>query len=349
MPSRQDEAASLLSVVVDHLTSGAADLEAELRRYAYACELAELVSEAEWAWKELNGYASREEVPHYRHTAAVLRWRVGRTASDHRQLEAATHASMYGSPGPDEDFTQVLGRGVQDPANAAASRGFSDPTGEVTTIPHRQYPKPGYEFERAVVVEPRHITATLGRIERALLERVIANRIGLVYGSVVEEIWPKLRSDLEPRLLAMGVTDHLETIEQGLNSGTAAGRQSALYGCRSLLTALTDHLWQDERDTYTLLRGDGVNGKLVVTQDRPKNRLGAYLHQSIGGTSAEDYLQAEIERVWQSISKLVDLTNKAHDADVSQQDAELAVIGTYFLVGELGRRTDFIPVECYTD
>ena len=206
----------------------------------------------------------------------------------------------------------------------------------------------GDEFERVLIVEPRHITAALGRIERNLLRRAIAHRIAQVYGSAVEEIWSRLRSDLEPRLLAVGVTDHLETIEQGLNGGTAAGRQSALYGCRSLLTALADHLWQDERDTYPLLPGDSASGELVVTQDRPKNRLGAYLHQSIGGSTAEDYLQAEIERVWQSISKLIDLINKAHDADVSQEDAELAVIGTYLLVGELGRRTDFIPVDCYT-
>ena len=49
-----------------------------------------------------------------------------------------------------------------------------------------------------------------------------------------------------------------------------------------------------------------------------------------------------------SITKLIDLANKAHDADVSQEDAELAVIGTYLLVGELGRRTNFVPVEHYS-
>ena len=121
-----------------------------------------------------------------------------------------------------------------------------------------------------------------------------------------------------------------------------------MYACRSLLTGLADHLWRDERATYTPLKGDGPDGGLVVTPDRTKNRLAAYLHQSIGGSTAEDYLRAETERIWQSISKLIDLTNKGHDAGVAQEDAELAVVGTYVLLGEIGRRTDFVPVEHYS-
>ena len=346
MQDRRDEAAGVLTEVVDALTSSGANLELALRRYAYACELAGFASEAHWAWAELSGYATPEDAPDYRNSAATLRWQADSSLTPFERIDAASSAAVYEHPGPDELSSEVLFVGVPDLLQASKT-GYWEKTGEMKTVRGGRRSYGGHPFERVRVVEPPHIVATLGRIERVLLRRAIASRIAMVYGSAVEEVWSRLRSQVEPRLLAIGLTDHLETIERELSADTNAGRQSAMYGCRSLLTALADHVWRDERPTYAPLRGDGPGGKLVVTADRSKNRLAAYLHYSSGGSSAEDYLQAEVERVWDSTTKLIDLANKAHDVDVSHEDAELVVVGTYVLLGELGRRTQFAPVENY--
>ena len=244
--------------------------------------------------------------------------------------------------------SEVLFNGVPDLIRESM-RGYKTRTGETKTVPDGRRTSRGHPFERVRLVEPAHIAATLGRIERALLQRAITRRIGLAYGSAVEGVWSRLRSHLEPRLLAIGLTDQFETIEHELGTNTRAGRQAAMYACRSLLTALADHFWQDERPTYSPLGGDGPDGKLVVTAGRTKNRFAAYLHHSIGASSAEHYLRAEVGRVWESVTSLIDLTNKAHDVDVPQEDAELAAVGTYVLLGELGRRTRFVPVKDYDE
>ena len=210
MQQRRDEAAALLTDVVTDLTSIGTDLEVELRRYSYACELAGLRSEAEWAWSELGGYASRQEAPEYRRATAILRWQPDLNAATYRRIEAASHAAVYGGPGPDERSAEVLFVGVPELIQATTT-GFREFTGETETIPSRRYNSPNYQFQRIRVVEPAHVTATLGRIERVLLGRAIANRIALVYGSAVEEVWSKLRSDLEPRLLKTGLSDHDRT------------------------------------------------------------------------------------------------------------------------------------------
>ncbi len=346
MQDRRREAAVALTEVVSGLTAADSNLEVALRRYAYACELAGLTSEAQWAWTELSGYATRDDAPSYRNSTAILRWQTAKSLTPYKQVRAAASAAVYEHPGPDELSSEVLFVGVPDLIQARAS-GFREHTGETKTVWGGHGRLAENPFERMRVVEPAQVDATLGRIERVLLQRAIAIRIGLVYGSAVEDVWSVLRSQVEPRLLAIGLTDQLETIERELSTNTRAGRQAAMYACRSLLTALADHLWQDERPTYAPLPGNGPDGKLQVTADHTKNRLAAYLHQSIGGSSAEDYLQAEVNRVWESVVKLVDIANKAHDIEVSQEDAELAVVGTYVLIGVLGQRTQFAPVENY--
>ena len=348
MKDRRSEAAAVLTEVVELLTSADSNIEVALRRYAYACELAGLTSEAQWAWTELSGYATRDDAPSYRNSTAILRWQAAKSLTPYKQVRAAASAAVYEHPGPDELSSEVLFVGVPDLIQARAS-GFREHTGETKTVWGGHGRIADYPFERVRVVEPTHVVATLGRIERVLLQRAIAIRVSLVYGSAVEDVWSGLRSQVEPRLLAIGLTDQLETIERELRAGTRAGRQAAMYACRTLLTVLADHLWRDERPTYAPLPGDGPDGKLQVTASHTKNRLAAYLHHTSGGSSAEDYLQAEIERLWDSTTKLIDLANKAHDADVSQEDAELVVVGTYVLLGELGRRTQFAPVANYDE
>ena len=347
MPDRRSEAADILTEVVDTLTRADSNLEGALRRYMYACELVGFASEAQWAWTELRGYAAREEPPDYRRSSAILSWRTDRNLSQTEQVRAAASAVMDEHPGPDELSSAMLVVGVPELIQASNGNGFSAFTGEKKTLSGNY--RGGHQFERVRVVGPVHIAATLGRIEHVLLQRAIATRISLVYGSAVEDVWSGLRSQVEPRLVSLGLTDQLETVERELGADTSAGHQAAMYACRSLLTALADHLWRDERPTYAPLEGDGPDGKLQVTARHTKNRLAAYLHHTNGGSSAEDYLQAEVERLWGSITKLIDLANKAHDADVSREDAELVVVGAYILLGELGRRTEFAPVENYDE
>ena len=49
----------------------------------------------------------------------------------------------------------------------------------------------------------------------------------------------------------------------------------------------------------------------------------------------------------ESVRDLYDLCSEGHDYEVTQQDAELAAVSTYVLLGELARRTGFVPIERY--
>ena len=269
MHDRRNEAAEKLTDVVNALMASSPDLEGALRRYAYACVLAGLTSEAEWAWTELSGYANRDDAPDYRTSRATLKWLVDRGLNTYDRIDAAVSAQVDEHPGPDAISSVVLSVGVPELTQASAT-GFTEPTGETKTVRGGRRSSGGYPWERMRVVEPADIAATLTRIEHVLLRRAISNRIALVYGSAVEEVWSRLRSQVEPHLVAMGLDDQLETIERELRATTRAGRQAAMYGCRSLLTALADHLWRDERPTYLPLDGNGPAGGLRSRRIAPR-------------------------------------------------------------------------------
>ena len=121
-----------------------------------------------------------------------------------------------------------------------------------------------------------------------------------------------------------------------------------MLGCRNIIRDLAGHLWRDPRDTYIYLSGSGKDGKLPVTEDKYVNRLGAYLHQKAVVGDTGDYLRAEMERIYSSIDKLIDLASKAH-GNITRLDACTAAVGTYNILGELIMRTDMEPVIEYQE
>ena len=165
-------------------------------------------------------------------------------------------------------------------------------------------------------------------------------------GHRVHDVWGGARRELEAALERAGLSSHLDVIRVGLEADSPAGRQAAMYGCRSLFDATARYLWQDPRPTYSKLPGDRDDA-LDVTEARTLNRIGAYLNEKIEGRRERQLLRAEADRLWNSLRGLRDLASKAHDDDPSATDAAFVVAGTYLLLGEIAVRTGFEPVREY--
>lgn len=164
--------------------------------------------------------------------------------------------------------------------------------------------------------------------------------------NLTQALWGELQDLLEPALRDVGLDDHLANIEQGLRLENRAGWQSAMFGCRSLISGLADYVWQDPRPAYTKLPGTR-DGKLDVTLGKYVNRIGAFINERVPSKSVGDFLRAEAERTWTSLDQLTDVASKGHDPEVTREDASLVVISTYTLLGELIRRTGLSPVVVY--
>jgi len=115
-----------------------------------------------------------------------------------------------------------------------------------------------------------------------------------------------------------------------------------MYACRSVLSDLAAHLWRDHAKVYPPLRQPG--GDWVVDQEHYINRLVAYAPVKGVTGHARAVVQAELERLNTTLHKLNELDSKAH-APVTREDARLAAIATYVVVGEIVLRTDMQPVD----
>ena len=126
-----------------------------------------------------------------------------------------------------------------------------------------------------------------------------------------------------------------------------------MWQCRSVLESLAATLWQDPNPTYPPITNERGQA-MIVTADKPINRLIAYLHCKGITKTARDYLEAELEQIAASLHGLHGLDSKAHSGEpVKREDALLAVVGTYTMLSQFVRRADLIPVtdkaECGLD
>ncbi len=158
--------------------------------------------------------------------------------------------------------------------------------------------------------------------------------------------WQAVVSEVEPALARAALGDFIAQVHGGMKAGNRAGWQSTLYACRSILEGVANYLWQDPRPSYDKLPGTR-EGHLDVSYGRYMNRMGAYLNERVESSTTRALLRNEGERLWQSLDSLSNLDSKAHDFEITQDDARFAVVSTYLLLGELFRRTGFEPVTGY--
>ncbi len=175
---------------------------------------------------------------------------------------------------------------------------------------------------------------------------VIATRahIALAFGDAVEGIWDGLRRQVDAVSTSPWIDRHVDAIGDQIASDNPEQWRAAMWACREVLTALASHLWRDPAPTYPPLKSSD-DGPMKVDASKSVNRLRAYLHcKGVAGHEG-DYLHVEAERLGDSLHRLYQLDNKAHNAQpVDREDARLAVIATYVLIGQFVCRTDMQPV-----
>jgi hypothetical protein len=339
MTTPQEEAASLFAAVVNDLTAPNRNLVLTLRRCQHACSLLNW-PQSDWFKKELNGYATVDEVPHYRRIPAELVWRA--KGSPYSVLRHMIE-EMYADPEDQaerEPTTLVLWAGAAS-LSAWAQKGVYTPTGET-----RQTRRHG-ELVRVTSVEAPQIAALIATIEQMVFEFASRSYAVLRYGNALTDFWTGYRTQVEAVLQALGFSAHLDAIQTGLRSPNPQEWRNAIFGCRNLLEDLARYLWRDPRQTYEHLP-NSKGGHMRVTEQEFGNRLAAYLHQKGLRGSEGRFARDEIERIAVSLRSLIALLGGAH-AGISIEDARSAALGTYFIVGEFATKTDMQPITQYGD
>lgn len=336
----QEDALAIFAAVVNDLTTGARELKSVLRRCVHAARLLDWRDNLPWLQAELDGFGSDQALPTYRRQVrAYTTWRAHTIDAN---IKLAITEDSRGEP-TQTWFLRDMRAGVSALVGASAT-GFVTPTGRTETRRLSSWFQ-HVPVEEIEVVPKESIAGVLRGVEDALFTYASQAYTILRFGDAVGEIWHSYRTGVDQALAPLGLGGHLDAVRTGLKSDNPEQWRQAMWACRDLLRDLASHLWLDSRDTYPHLKGKDRK-PIAVNADKYVNRLAAYLHQKgVTGTVGK-YLRAELERIDSSIHALNDLYSAAHEP-VAREDARLAAVTVYTLLGEFVARTDMQPVLQY--
>lgn len=336
------EAQGLFSEVVSILTSASRDLTVSLRKCLFACELLGWKDQANWLRMEIEGYPMEVARPYYRIVSGVRSWQPVGSPVD--TIFWQTSDEAY-SPDVSSDTTSLDVFARLDWILSAAQNGHIDKTSEEKIV-HFRDGRSTMTLRRQKYFAPSTFGSILAVLEHKTYMFAIGSYVQLKYGDLQTSIWEDYRKRAEHALLSMNLSQHLEGIKRGIESGNPEMFRTAVLGCRNLLHDVATYLWKDLRATYTPLPGDGADGKLQVTEDKYKNRLSAYLHQKSITGKKRIYITDALEYLAIHISALITFQSEGH-GNIEHDEARSIAIGTYMVIAELAIWTDLEPVIEY--
>lgn len=341
MTTPQEEAIEIFVSVIKQLVNPTHDLKAILLQCQHACELMGWENVRDWFRNEISGYKP-EQIPNYRKIYGNTSWiREGLSIISNEFLDIDPPEEEIKNPVKEiVDLDVFVGI---DRILLANTSGYQETTDE-RREKYNARKKEKYFIRKIKNYPPGSFQPIINYIEQMTYNLASQSYSTLKFGNAITDIWSQYRNHVEDALKKMNLFSHLAAIENGLRSENPEEWRVVGYHCRDLLDDLANILWQDPRSEYEHLEGE--KGKLNVSRGNTKNRLRAYLHQKGLTRTKGKYLSTEMERISDSVRALYEFQCSAHGS-VEKIDSQSIALGTFYIIGELARRTDLEPVITY--
>lgn len=159
--------------------------------------------------------------------------------------------------------------------------------------------------------------------------------IALKLGDSAQDIFESARDEIDKfvRAHCPQAAEKLVSINERIAEDSSESRSAALTTCRRLLMTVADSLFPARDEDWK----DKTGKKRKVGVDQYKNRLLAFISQNSSSESSTAILESELELIAAKLDAVYEKTCKGVHIDVEEQEAKLAVISTYILLGEVAR------------
>ncbi|MDI3457722.1 hypothetical protein P7F69_12350 [Pseudomonas aeruginosa] len=152
-------------------------------------------------------------------------------------------------------------------------------------------------------------------------------------GDVAEGVFDSARNLVDSfiRSHCPKAAEKLVAINERIQDGSDESSSAALTSCRRLLMDIADSVFPARDDVWKDRKGK----ERKVGVDQYKNRLLAYLAELEESEGSYALLESELEHLAARLDVIYEKACKGVHADVSLDEAKLAVIHTYLLIGEI--------------
>lgn len=187
----------------------------------------------------------------------------------------------------------------------------------------------------------RQAAQLFAAMKSALHAYAMETHIALQLGGAAEGIFDAARAAVDSfvRANVPKAAEQLATITERLREDDPESRSAALNSCRRLLLAVADSVFPPRDVAYI----DSKGTSRQVGPEQYKNRLLAAIDQCLKSQSARSLLTSEIDHIASRLDAIYELSSKGVHADVTIEEADLAVIHTYLIVAEVARLSARAP------
>ena len=175
----------------------------------------------------------------------------------------------------------------------------------------------------------------LSALKAAIHGYVTDTLIAIEFGDVAESIFDALRHDVDTfvRSHCPQAAEKLLAIAERMAEGTSEAYAEALTSCRRLLMTVADSVFPASGTDWI----DGSGKPRKVGTDNYKNRLVAFIEGRLTSDGSRAILENELEHLCSRLDAVYEKVCKGVHADVSVEEARLAIIEGYIFVGEVAR------------
>jgi hypothetical protein len=172
-------------------------------------------------------------------------------------------------------------------------------------------------------------------LKAALHNYATDSNLALAFGDVAEEIFEAARAEVDSfvRANCPKAAEQLLAVYERLRAGNAEDLAQAMASCRRVLCTVADTVFPPRPEPYV----DRRRKSHKVGSEDYKNRLLAYFDHTTESDSSLTLLEGDMAHLSARLDAIYSKSSKGVHADVSIEEARLALIHTYLLLAEVAR------------
>ncbi|MER6792131.1 hypothetical protein [Amycolatopsis mediterranei] len=181
----------------------------------------------------------------------------------------------------------------------------------------------------------REVESILSRIEDRIYLFLVRTEAQLLLGRTSSDIFERARTFVDSKLaeLAPEPLEQFQAAYKRLQEGDIEARSHALTSCRRIIKTVADLVYPPKKEPVK-----GFDGKeRILNAEKYIGRLLQYITETIGPHGSAKVVSATLESLGRRLTNLNELSSKGVHADITADEADMCIIQTYLLIGEVLR------------
>ena len=178
----------------------------------------------------------------------------------------------------------------------------------------------------------KNYRSLLSKIKNSVYNYVLNINLQLRFETVTESIFQNTKVVVDKKLadVCPSAMKKFVAAYNRLDSDNPEEWSQAMSSCRNVLKEFADYVFPAQKENYRKKNGE----ELVVSDDKYKNRLLAFIDKSTSGDKGK-FLASRVADLEIRIHTLNDLLSKGTHVGLDLQDVRICVLDAYLLIGSL--------------